>query len=324
MSIAVLHETDLFRPHEDPDDHWDLATQYALAKRGLIELKGVMIDYPPDLAHGDPDIIAVNQMNQLTGFSVPIGVGQATPDDTCEGSGVRLLVNTLRESSEPIVLHIVGSSRDVALCGRKYPELFHDKVRAVYLNAGSGVNGELEYNVKLDTAAYAAIFDLPCPVYWMPCFHVVSNDMSVGKYGTFFRFRQGDVWNEFRPEVQNYFVGVLARQKTSDWLKSLYGPVDTRLLEYYGRLQRNMWCTGGFLHAAGFTVLKSGEIAPLGTCAADEVFSFVPIEVTCDADGRNDWQQVSGLSNRYIYRVNDEALYQSAMTKALKTIVSWL
>lgn len=43
MSIPVFHETDLFRPHEDPDDHWDLACQFALAKRGLIDLQGVLI-----------------------------------------------------------------------------------------------------------------------------------------------------------------------------------------------------------------------------------------------------------------------------------------
>lgn len=47
MSIPVFHETDLFRPHEDPDDHWDLACQFALAKRGLIDFQGVLIDFPP-------------------------------------------------------------------------------------------------------------------------------------------------------------------------------------------------------------------------------------------------------------------------------------
>ena len=30
LKIPVLHTTDLFRPHMDPDDHWDLACIYAL------------------------------------------------------------------------------------------------------------------------------------------------------------------------------------------------------------------------------------------------------------------------------------------------------
>ena len=46
----VLHVTDLYRPHMDPDDHWDLACVYALACQGYIELKGVLIDHPPENA----------------------------------------------------------------------------------------------------------------------------------------------------------------------------------------------------------------------------------------------------------------------------------
>src|SRR5258705_13876458 len=34
----LVHVTDLFRPHDDPDDHWDLATVYALARRGIHEI----------------------------------------------------------------------------------------------------------------------------------------------------------------------------------------------------------------------------------------------------------------------------------------------
>jgi len=37
----------LFRPHNDPDDHWDLACAFALAKTGLCPLAGVLIDFPP-------------------------------------------------------------------------------------------------------------------------------------------------------------------------------------------------------------------------------------------------------------------------------------
>ncbi|MBF8248897.1 MAG: hypothetical protein HW374_1697, partial [Bacteroidetes bacterium] len=34
---------------------------------------------------------------------------------------------------------------------------------------------ELEYNVKLDLVSYAAIFDVPSPVYWLPCWHVTED-----------------------------------------------------------------------------------------------------------------------------------------------------
>lgn len=325
MNVPVLHETDLFRPHEDPDDHWDLACQFALARRGFIDLRGVLIDFPPNPGYGDPDIAAVHQMNYITGLSVPVGVGQESAQEQREGSGVHLLKRILEEAQTPVVLHIVGSSRDIALCGRRYPELFREKVRAVYLNAGSGVNGQyLEYNVELDIPSYSAIFDLLCPVYWMPCFHEVAPEMKVGEYGTFFRFLQGDLWKNYKPEVQNYFVGVLSKRQDGRWLQALQAPVDQRLLEHFGKTCRNMWCTGGFLHAAGLSVNMEGKIVPLGEKSEDEVFSFVPVQVTCDEQGRNHWSHCKESVNRFLYRVNDQAVYPSAMTRALGEMVSWL
>jgi hypothetical protein len=29
--VPVIHQTDCFHNHADPDDHWDLASQFALA-----------------------------------------------------------------------------------------------------------------------------------------------------------------------------------------------------------------------------------------------------------------------------------------------------
>lgn len=324
MSVIVLHETDLFRPHEDPDDHWDLACQFALAKKGYIALKGILIDYPPNAGYGDPDIIAVAQLNYITGGSVPVGIGQTSLQRE-ESSGVRMIRQVLEAAEEPVVLHIVGSSRDIARCGRQNPDLFRRKVRAIYLNAGSGKNGtELEYNVRLDVASYAAIFDLPCPIYWMPCFDTVSFPMRTGKFGTYFRFRQEDVWNDLDDTIQNYFIGALARKQDSNWLRMLKQPVDTSLLAYYGATYRNMWCTGGFLHAAGLTVLKDGSIVPLSKHPLDEAYRFVPVHVTCDEHGYNHWHISEENTNRYIFQVNDEAGYQSAMTQALHTMLSWL
>lgn len=45
--VPVIHQTDCFHHHADPDDHWDLASQFALAYTEDIDLKGILIDYPP-------------------------------------------------------------------------------------------------------------------------------------------------------------------------------------------------------------------------------------------------------------------------------------
>ncbi|MBN1507805.1 MAG: hypothetical protein JW955_13225 [Sedimentisphaerales bacterium] len=44
--VPLIHVTDLYRPHIDSDDHWDLACVYALAQRGDVALRAIVIDYP--------------------------------------------------------------------------------------------------------------------------------------------------------------------------------------------------------------------------------------------------------------------------------------
>jgi len=190
--MPLIHATDLFRPYNDPDDHWDLACVYALARRGDVDLKAVVIDYPPaEFKERNPDVIAVAQMNRITGLAVPVVVGSPHPmrsrNDTqsratqSDLQGVQTILNILRTSDRAVAISVVGSSRDVAIAGKTDPDLFAEKCAGIYLNAGTGLpgkdaSGRPEYNVGLDKAAYAAIFDLPCPVYWLPCFEGTESD----------------------------------------------------------------------------------------------------------------------------------------------------
>ena len=38
MDTCHIHITDIFHPHGDPDDHYDLALAFALHKAGLLRL----------------------------------------------------------------------------------------------------------------------------------------------------------------------------------------------------------------------------------------------------------------------------------------------
>ncbi|MCS7310896.1 MAG: hypothetical protein NZ741_11810, partial [Armatimonadetes bacterium] len=105
MPVPLIHTTDLFRPHNDPDDHFDLAVLYSLALQGRIELQGIVIDRPPPQFDGDPDLAAVAQLNHITGLNVPVSVGSSkpmpSPTDTqmeaspSERAAVNLILNTL-------------------------------------------------------------------------------------------------------------------------------------------------------------------------------------------------------------------------------------
>ena len=85
--FALIHATDLFRPHADPDDHFDLATVFALAAQGRFELLAVMIDHPPAGLAADPDVLAVAQLSRITGLAVPVLTGILERPDPAAASG---------------------------------------------------------------------------------------------------------------------------------------------------------------------------------------------------------------------------------------------
>ena len=347
-SVLMLHVSDLFRPHNDPDDHWDLASAYALAIQGRVDLRGILIDFPQPGRNNNPDVQAVAQMNYLSGKAVPIMVGSSRrfspeearrPESANDLRGIRAFLHVLRASPRPVVISILGSCRDVAIAGQLEPDLFAEKCAAIYLNAGSGTPDptraeRLEWNVHLDPASYATIFRLPCPVYWMPCFEEVpqpGRPLEVARYGTFFRFRHADVLPQLPEPLQKFFAfmyqdGPNARRArsaaadTGGWMQYLLKDVDLNVIQQQANLYRNMWCTAGFLHACGLSVTRSGQIVA-ESVAEDPVFSFEPVRVECSPAGLTRWESAADESNRFLFQVRHVDDYPRAMTAALKTLL---
>ena len=338
MSTLLIHQTDIFHPHNDPDDHWDLACVFALAQARRFELAGVLIDYPPDHQKGDPATHAVEQLAHIhTLPGIPIAIGSrssmAHRKDTleslppCDQAAGSWLLDTLRNAPRPVTIMIVGSCIDVAAAAVRDPELFREKCQAIYLNAGSAFNGdvsgEVEWNVYLNRAAYAAIFDIPCPIYWCPCWHR-TNDASVGEYGTWYRFQQGDIMRSLSPQMQNYFLYALTKSNDLQWLRALDRPVDQELLDKHSASFRNMWCTAPIFHSVGLTTTKNGEIVAADK-TDDPLFSFEPAQMSCDDNGEVVWEprasQSASAPERYIFKIHDTARYTDAMITAMKRLL---
>ena len=345
----IIHVSDLFRPHDDPDDHWDLLVAYSLAARGQLDLRGILIDYPKQERHNAPDVLAVAQLNYLTGKAVPVAVGAPrlvapgqfdNPAAADALNGPRTLLRWLRESPGPTAIHVLGSCRDVALASQLDPELFRRKCRAIYLNAGSGspdaeIAKKLEWNVRIDREAYVAIFQIPCPIYWMPCFEnatpVRELRCVVARYGTFFKVHQGDVMAVLSPRVRNYFAymyqhgrfvtdKVKDTSRSADWLHALNAAPLPALVQEMNAMDRHMWCLGGFLDSAGLTVTKDGELVSVSE-AVDAVYGFVPVEIECGHNAITRWKLGPPSVRNRMFQVRDTERYQSAMTSALRDVV---
>lgn len=265
QKVPIVYSTDLFHPHDDPDDHYDLATLFAIEE---FDIKGIVLDLGERQKQrsGRP---AVEQLSHLTGRCVPTAIGLAKPlksrDDKALDQpeefqgGVKLILETLRTAAEKVTLFSTGSCRDFAAAFNREPELFRQKVRAYYFNAGNGpTEPQKEWNVTLDSVAYQRAFEMPVPLYWCPCY---------GKdgYATLYVVDQTAIVGACTQGVQSYFVYCLSRSKEDPIAFLASGPYPAP------KGPRKMWCTAPLLHAAG----RDG---------APQLFTFVPIRVTVGGD----------------------------------------
>ncbi len=251
--VPIIYTTDLYHPHQDPDDHFDIATLFALPE---FKILGIVIDMG-EKGKGRAGTVPLEQMMYLSGVTVPYATGLAEklsdPNDTGQGQpaaaqkGVELILDALRRAEEPVTVFTTGSLRDVAAAYNREPALFAKKVDRLYANAGHSGGGD-EYNVELDPAAYLRILRSDLAVYWVPCF-------GERGYESMWHFNHGEVLDAAPAPIQNFFLYALGRidPKEKDPVDVLAQPVDADLKRRFWDKRRNMWCTGAFLHAAGRT-----------------------------------------------------------------------
>ncbi len=332
--VPVIHVTDLFHPHGDPDDHFDLAVAYALAQRGAFDLRGVVIDYPPDFRAGDPAVVAVAQMNRLTGRSVPVSLGTShrlknrrdslSDAPTQETAAVRFIIDQLRAAAHPVALVCVGSAADIIVAALREPELFKAKCAGVYLNSGSAHDNpanpaQLEFNVNLDPSAYAAMFDLPCPLYWFPCWHTTEQRQS-GASGSFYWLPHREALADVSAGLANYFAYMFDKSADPKWLRAMKAMPPAATWDKVLAEKRGMWSTASQFAAAGLTVTRDGEIVAAHAASGTEVFKFQAVDASCVDDGRTTWRAADKETDRWMLSVTDVARYPSAMTRALGTL----
>ena len=322
--IPVIYSSDLLHPYDDPDDHYDLATLFAIPE---FDVKAIVLDLGERQA-ARSGRVPVEQMAAITGKRPPFAVGLAgklksTQDraedrPAAEQAGIELILRTLREAEGGVTIITAGSLRDVAAAFLREPELFRTKADRLYINIGS-VDDVVEWNVSLDLEAFRVIMASGLNVYWCPCL-----PMKPHRNSTYWKFRQAEVLEQLEPPLLNFFVYALQRIPPGEIDPAAALRMDLRPYRHLpGTMDRNMWCTASFLHAGGYTVRVENNTFRVtrGPADGDAVFTFTPVAVELDERGRTARMTPDAGSSLQVFETADPVRYGAAMLASLKQLL---
>lgn len=330
----VLYSTDLFHPHDDPDDHFDLAVLHAI--RG-IELKGIVLDQGA-IQRRQPGRIPVSQLDRLTGRRVPVAVGlpeklespedKALDQDEDGQQGVRLILDTLESSPKPVALVTVGSVRDVVAAFHREPALCRRQIRRVLCFIGEASKaGFREHNVGLDPQAFIGLMRSGLPVYWVPCFD--GGPWQNRGSASFWQASHAELLASAPPGLVQFFLYAIEK-KTTDPLAFLAEPVDAASRARLFGMQRNLWCTAVFVTLADQGVAFDPEkgaqfvdLAPASTGPQPSglLFAFEKVDVRISDEAVIQYGPAPDAKTIHRFKVLDPARYGQGMTAATAALL---
>lgn len=327
--MPLIYCTDLFHPHGDPDDHFDLATIFAIPE---FDVRCVILDQG-DVQMKQPGNVAVAQLNQITGRAVPAvrGLGAKLRSPTDPGldqpdpfqHGVATILSVLRTSTPPVMIATVGSVRDVMAAFNREPSLFFEKAGKVMVFIGEASKEDFrEWNVELDPQAYIGLMRSGLPIYWVPCFD--SGLWQNAGHASFWQARHGDILTNAAPPLVQYFIYALEKE-TADPLRFLALPVSSSRRVNLMAGTRNLWCAAIFGSLAGRDIARkdgryvSGPRRPgraSDPTLRNDLFAFeeVDVRITDKAVVKYGPDPEARKVMRFVVR--DKANYARGMTEA--------
>lgn len=332
--VPVLYCTDLFHPHEDPDDHFDLATLYALPE---IDVRGIVLDQG-ERQRQRPGRIPVSQINHLTGRSVPVAIGLAkrlkSPSDAGLDqaepfqAGTRLILDTLRRADAPVALIAVGSVRDIVAAFNREPALLRRKVSRVLVFIGEASKEDFqEYNVGLDPQAFVGLMRSGLLVDWVPCFD--GGLWQNRGHASFWKAKHEDLLRRAAPELVQFFIYALEHEKAEP-LAFLHQPVDAARKAKLFAGDRNLWCTVLFASVARRVVVWDGaryQLVPAGAASdagqpAGALYGFEEATVTVTDAAVVKYGAGPGATTVRRFVVRDPARFAAGMTRVTADLLA--
>lgn len=291
----VIDCTDLYHPHQDPGDNFDIITPFALPE---IDLKAVILDVTDEFRntpkekyiqhHGprEPGIIPMTQLNFIFDKTVPFGLSAfhrlKSPNDNLKDApyfqqdGVNLMIKTLRESPEPVTIMVFCSCRTLAAAINREPELFAKKTKRLILSIGTtsgelfdvnwhakkrlplanGSSGYLEWNVALDPHAYVRVLRSGLPMSLYPC----ASDLgpfALHRHNSFYKLDSMAFVHQISPRLQRYLSYVFKREVGNDFIRAMERDLTMEeLSELASTEYKNIWETAPWIEASGRLLVR--------------------------------------------------------------------
>ncbi|MBN1272357.1 MAG: nucleoside hydrolase [Candidatus Aminicenantes bacterium] len=332
VKVPVIYCTDLFHPYDDPDDHFDIASLYALEE---LDIRGIVLDQG-EKQDSKPGRIPLEQMNCLAERDVSWGIGLSEPLKSPEDAalaeaekyqkGVRLILDILERAHEPVTIITVGSLRDVAAAFNRRSGLFRERVSRLMIFIGEANAGTREWNVGLDPNAFIRIMNSGLPIWWVPCFDG-GNFRNKGN-ASFWKAGQADLLKYSSDRVINFFIYALLQKDVPDHLGFLEAEVDEREKARILTGKRNLWCAAVFTEAAGRKIIKKeGEWLsisadyPIEEIQACEVFRFIPITLSVDDQTHVIYENTSRSHRIFRFQVVNSKFYPEIMTSVTSHLI---
>ncbi|MCL4694407.1 MAG: hypothetical protein KJ060_18095 [Candidatus Hydrogenedentes bacterium] len=345
----VIDITDLYHPHQDRGDNFDLIAAYALPE---VDLRAVILDVTgrylrPYINEADPGyndprgkrapgFIPVHQLNYIFDLNVPCACAPFEPmrspgDDMADAprfqqGGIDLLIETLRESNEPVDVVSFGSARPLAVALNREPELLREKVRLAHLCIGGYPPGYLEWNVQLDVHAYVRLIrsDLPLALY--PC-ATEESPFALGTHNCYWTMETLNWVREMAPPLQRYIEFAFGGSTRMDFLNAMdeTEPL-TDMTEFYGH-KHHVWETAVWAQVAERRfVAREGEpyrllpksSAGFGTSEIEE--GLMPCVFEVSDEGQLTMRATAGKTTASLYFRPDPIAYEAAAGQALRDL----
>ena len=342
-TIPVIDVTDLYHPHQDPGDNFDLLTAYALPE---IDLRAVLLDITQEFRQEkflhprfgeqagprEPGVIPVTQCNYLFGRSVPYGIGpfrrMRTPKDTLEDcppfmNAIDCLLRTLAEAVEPVHILSFGSARIITAAYNRAPELLMEKTACIHLAAGAS-GPYLEWNVELDIQAFVGLLRSPLPIALYPC-ATTDGPFDIGVHNTFWRLYDLSFIRAMDPPLRRYLLYAFGRSDRSDFLRCLEQDVLPEniltAIQYH-----NVWETAVWMQVAGRVLTRTPagvRYCPRSQAAAHDVVlkeELIPCTFTVEDSGLFTFSFTDKPTNKKIYRRETPPALEAMLAEALTAL----